>query len=52
MFPPKKKLLTAREYKEEGVHETALALQQLRDFCRQNTGEMYQLMAKIQSPNR
>ena len=42
MFPPKHKFLTTREYKEEGVEE----------FCRQNTGEMYKLMAKLQSPNR
>ena len=52
MFPPKHKLLTQKEYKEEGVRETALALKQLKDFCRQNTGEMYSIMGKLQSPNR
>ena len=52
MFPPKHKMLTAAEYKQEGVRETALALKQLQDYCRQNTGEMYTIMAKLQSPNR
>ena len=52
MFPPKRSLLTTAEYKKEGVRETALALKQLRDFCRQDTGEMYTTMAKLQSPNR
>ena len=52
MFPPKRKLLTTKEYKQEGVQETAAALQELRDFCRQNTGGTYKLMARLQSPNR
>ena len=52
IFPPKRKLLTVKEYKQEGVRETAAALQQLKDFCRQNNGDMYKLMAKLQSPNR
>ena len=47
MFLPKRKLFTAKEYKEEGAHETAAALQELRDFGRQNTGEMYSMFTRL-----
>ncbi|KAJ9598587.1 hypothetical protein L9F63_010716 [Diploptera punctata] len=51
-FPPKTKLLTEDEYHEQGVKETAKALQELRGYCSSPDCNAWKTVLKLKEPVR
>ena len=51
-FPPKTKLLTDDEYHEQGVRETAKALQELRGYCSSPDCNAWKTVLKLKEPVR
>ncbi|XP_069702346.1 nuclear envelope integral membrane protein isoform X2 [Periplaneta americana] len=51
-FPPKTKLLTEDEYYEQGVRETAKALEELRGYCSSPDCNAWKTVLKLKQPVR
>jgi Uncharacterized conserved protein (DUF2215). len=51
-FPPQAKLLTEAEYYEQGVKETAMALEELREYCSSPDCNAWKTVLKLKEPLR
>lgn len=51
-FPPQRRLLSNEEYFEEGVRETAAALDQLREYARSPDCKQWRIVQKLKDPMR
>ncbi|XP_077284731.1 nuclear envelope integral membrane protein [Arctopsyche grandis] len=51
-FPPKRVLLTQEQYYEEGIRETAKALEDLRGYCSSPECKQWELVRKLKYPSK
>uniref|UniRef100_A0A2M4BPR0 Putative nuclear envelope integral membrane protein 1 n=1 Tax=Anopheles marajoara TaxID=58244 RepID=A0A2M4BPR0_9DIPT len=52
LFPAKRRLLTLEEFEQQGIVETAKALDQLREYCRSPDCKQWKTILKLQEPVR